>query len=92
MFLTKIAQNVGPGPAMYNGHSSGIGGTSQSIATKLNNGGILTGATTSMSKLGPGAYETNSVSNLRQGPRATIGNLSRVYGSKEEIPGPDVYM
>ena len=32
MFLTKIAQNVGPGPAMYNGHTQGIGGTQQSIA------------------------------------------------------------
>ena len=28
MFLSKIAQNVSPGPAKYNGHSSGIGGTS----------------------------------------------------------------
>ena len=28
MFLSKIAQNEGPGPAKYNGHSSGIGGTS----------------------------------------------------------------
>ena len=45
MFLSKIAQNVSPGPAKYNGHSSGIGGTSQSIATKLDQGGALTANT-----------------------------------------------
>ena len=58
MFLTKIAQNISPGPAMYNGHKKGIGGTSQSIATRLNTGGVLTG-NNSQANVGPGAYETN---------------------------------
>ena len=60
MFLSKIAQNVSPGPAKYNGHQKGIGGNSQSIATKLDQGGALT-ANTSQSNVGPGTYDDKSI-------------------------------
>jgi hypothetical protein len=40
---------------------------------------------------GPGSYDTVSVKNMKNGPRATIGNSLRGTQDSATLPGPDQY-
>lgn len=40
---------------------------------------------------GPGSYDTSSIRNMKNGPRATIGNSLRGTQESGTIPGPDQY-
>ena len=90
MFLTKIAQNVGPGPVVYSQMGS-MEGAKHSIPQSTYDPSSY--STASMFRhVGPGAYETNQVKFLRTQPRVTIGNSKRIdLGRGKVIPGPDKY-
>lgn len=86
LFMTKIIQNVSPGPAKYSTRGP-VGGTHQSIAIKFDK---QLASKFTLSQAGPGSYETNSVQHLTRHPRVTIGNTKRtLVHTQRGVPGPD---
>ena len=72
----------------------GVGGTHQSIASRNDKLDGALSTKNSISAVGPGAYDTNSVKWLKTSARVTIGNSKRLLmndKNKATIPGPDIY-
>jgi hypothetical protein len=91
LFLTKIAQNISPGPAKYS-QRTGIGKPSQTFATSTLDPSAASLVT---ALVGPGTYDTMSSKDkntLKQQPRVTIGNSKRLFlGEAAANPPPDKY-
>ena len=89
MFLTKIAQNISPGPAKYSQRSN-IGKPSQTFAmSTIDPSSVqIAGA-----MVGPTSYDTVSASektSLKRHPRVIIGNSKRLFlGTGANNPAPN---
>ena len=90
MFLTKIAQNISPGPAKYSQRST-IGKPSQTFGMSTIDPSAVSLLTGKF--VGPGSYDTISAAekvSLKRQPRVTIGNSKRLFlGGQTNYPAPD---
>lgn len=89
--MTKIAQNISPGPAKYSQRTN-IGKPSQTFLKSTVDPADLSMVA---GNVGPATYDTISAiekQSLKRHPRVIIGNSKRLFlGTSAPYPAPDKY-